>query len=179
MPPYPAIKDPKPRTLIIRCSDPRFRIAFRDFTSKNLGLAQGEFVPINVGGGPAALAHKQTKSNAFQYLMDQVIFFLGHFRTMTTIVIIGHQDCGYYTTIANHPDKTDREKKDLPKAVEAIKRQLQYFAGEEEMEAKKESSPEEREKRLDFSLLLRNIQVEAYYAWFTDDSHTAIDFQKI
>ena len=119
---YQAIKDPQPIAIIIRCSDPRFRIAFRDFTKDELWYEQGQFVPINIAGGPAALAHQKTKRYDFQHLMRQIRFFLGHFKSIQKVILIGHQECGYYTTIANHPDKEDREKKDLPRAAETIHR---------------------------------------------------------
>lgn len=144
---YKAIRDPKPSVLILRCSDPRFRIAFRDFTAEELGLAQGEFVPINVAGGPAALAHQKAKPEDFHYLMSQIKFFLEHFDTIRKVVLVGHQNCGYYKTI-DHPDKEDKEKKDLPRATDIL---LHHMPG---------------------------IKVESYYARFSDESRAEIVFEK-
>jgi carbonic anhydrase len=147
---YKAIKDPKPKAIIIRCSDPRFRIAFRDFAVEELGLNQGEFVPINVAGGPAALAHYKTKVCDFNYLMHQIVFFIKNFESIQKIIIIGHQDCGYYKTIINHPDMEDKEKKDLPRAARIISK-----------------------------IKFRDIKIESYYARFTDENHAEIIFEKI
>lgn len=146
---YKAIKTPKPTVLRICCSDPRFRIAFRDFTAQKLRLQQGEFVPINVAGGPAALAHQTEKSNDFLYLFSQITFFLRHFPSIRRIIVIGHQDCGYYTTIKGRPGRQHPEKKDLPEAVHSLE------------------------------VIFANITVEAYYASFTDKTHTEIVFEEV
>lgn len=108
---YTAIKKPEPEAIIISCSDPRFRRAFRDFTAEELGFTQGKFIPINVAGGPAMLAHKRVKYNDFRYLIDQIQFFLNHFVSIKIVILIGHQDCRFYKTITNHPDEEDPEKK--------------------------------------------------------------------
>ena len=49
------------------------------------------------------------------------MFFLGHFSSIQKVIIIGHQECGYYKSIANHPDQEDKEKKDLPRAAKSIR----------------------------------------------------------
>ena len=146
---YEAITSPKPNTIIINCSDPRFKIAFRAFIIEGLELSQGEFVQINVAGGPAALAHRKTKYNGFWYLIDQIRFFLRHFESIKKIVLIGHEDCGFYKTIADHPDKKDPEKKDLPRAIEAIHETLD------------------------------GREVKSYYASFTDENRAEIVFEEV
>ncbi|MCX6723119.1 MAG: hypothetical protein NT094_03560 [Candidatus Staskawiczbacteria bacterium] len=128
-----------------------------------MGFSQGEFVPLNVGGGAAALAHQKTKPEDFDYLMRQILFFLSHFPTINEIILIGHQDCGYYRTIANHPDKDDKEKKDLPRAVKALKHQLLYPAVGSE-------KPDQR---------LQYLMISAYYASFVDENHAEIVFEQI
>ncbi|MCX6723822.1 MAG: hypothetical protein NT155_01445 [Candidatus Staskawiczbacteria bacterium] len=115
---YRAIKNPNPKAIFIRCGDPRFRIAFRDFP-KELGFEQGDFVPIDVAGGPAALAYRRTRAADFCHMRRQIEFFLGHFRSIQLVVIIGHQDCGYYKAIGN--PAPDQEKLDLPKAAKTIR----------------------------------------------------------
>jgi len=119
-----AICRPKPTMLRIACSDPRFRIAFKGFTIEHLGFQPGQFVPIDIGGGPAALAHEILLNRDFDFLMSQIKFFLGHFPTIKTVVLIGHQDCGYYKTIPDHPDLKDKEKRDLPRAVNSLRSRL-------------------------------------------------------
>lgn len=118
---YRAIKNPHPKAIIIHCGDPRFRIAFREFIAEGLGLNQIEFVSIVIAGGPAALAHPRKKHGDCWFIMDQIRFFQGHFKSIEKIIVIGHQDCGYYKTI-DHPDPKDREKNDLPIAADFVKK---------------------------------------------------------
>jgi len=146
---YNANINPKPGTIIVSCSDPRIRTAIRRFVEEKLKLAQGEFVPINVAGGAAALAHRTKRPGDFFYIRDQIEFFCGHFTSIKRVVIIGHQDCGYYKTILNHPDKDDREKKDLPRAAEVITREIP------------------------------GVTVDCYYARFLDESHAEIVFEMV
>jgi carbonic anhydrase len=107
----------KPKTIIIHCSDPRFEIAFYGFITEELKLSQGEFIPIVVGGGPATFAHQKTKCNDFNYLLSQILFFLEHFTLIERMVVINHQDCGYYKTITGCQGQ---EKNDIPKIVETL-----------------------------------------------------------
>jgi len=139
----------KPTTLKICCSDPRFRIAFCQFVRDELMLRQGEFVPINVAGGPASLAHQKTKKADFNFVFNQIIFFLKHFGSIEKIILISHEDCGFYRTIKNHQDEEDKEKKDLPRAKNIL------------------------------NLLLPHIAVEAYYASFADARQEEIIFEKV
>lgn len=146
---YRAIKDPKPKVIIIRCSDPRFKPAFRDFTGEHLRLLEDEFLRINIAGGPAALAHPRAKKYDHDFILGQIKFFMGHFPSIKEVIIIGHQDCGYYKTIDEHPDTDDKEKKDLPRAVATLSREL----------------PE--------------ASVKAFYASFVNEDKTEIVFEKI
>lgn len=102
------------KAIIIACSDPRFTTAFEEFILEELGLQKGEFVPINVAGGPAALAHTNEKFDDYMYLSGQIRFFLNHFKSIQKVIIIGHQDCGYYKTL------NSKERDDLPKAAKTI-----------------------------------------------------------
>jgi carbonic anhydrase len=145
---YPATKA-HPSTIVIHCCDPRFGLAFRDFIGAKLGLPLCEFVPIVIAGGPAALARETTKSNDFFCLLSQIVFFMRHFKSINKIVLIGHEDCGYYSTIRNRNDKKDREKADLPKAASAI------------------------------DTLLQHVEIELYYARFTDKDQTEIVFEEV
>lgn len=146
---YRAIRNPKPTAIILRCSDPRFRIAFRDFTEQDLELQQGEFVPINIAGGPAILAHKKTHHEEFSIIVKQILFFLKHFPSIRLIVLIGHEDCGFYKTIKNHPDQEEKEKKDLPRAVKALS-----------------------------GFIAAEVEIKTFYARFADESQNEIVFEK-
>lgn len=152
---YRAIVAPQPTALVIRCGDPRFRIAFLAFISDELGLKQGEFVPITVAGGPAALAHAETRAIDHSFIMKQIGFFLTHFKSIREVIIFGHQDCGYYRTIDFGPTVIDREKNDLPKAGRAINEWADAFFRD------------------------KDIKILSYYASFDDESKTGIVFETV
>jgi hypothetical protein len=107
----------KPRAIVIFCSDPRFQEKIAEFIKKKLELRPGEFVPISIGGGPASLANTTTRYYDFKFLKDQIEFFSKHLPTIQEIVLIGHEDCGYYNKILKLPG---REKSDLSAARNTI-----------------------------------------------------------
>lgn len=146
---YRAIAHAKPTCCRVCCSDPRFRNAFRDWTIDELGLNQGQFVPINIAGGPAVLAHKDKMPDQYEFLMEQIKFFLHHFPSINKVVIVGHEDCGFYSRIPGHPDLTHKEKKDLHRAVTALSKEL------------------------------NDIEILASYAFFADDAKTVICFENV
>jgi carbonic anhydrase len=147
---YRAIKNPKPTAIILRCSDPRFRIAFRDFAANDLELAQGGFVPINIAGGPAILAHRNDRQEEFSFIVKQIYFFLNHFPSIRSVVLIGHEDCGFYATIENHPDREEKERKDLPRAAKALD-----------------------------ALIGNKVEIKTFYAKFADESQNEIIFETV
>lgn len=97
-------KEPtRPKAIIIFCSDPRFQAEFARFIRKKLKLYDGEFVPILIGGGPAVLANITRRCYDFKFLKGQIEFFSSHFPSIKEIVLVGHQDCGYYNKILELP----------------------------------------------------------------------------
>ena len=119
------MKDAEPTVLYVCCGDPRFTSAFMRFAAKFLGLLFGEFVPIFAGGGLAPLAHVRDLIDDFQYLKRQILFFLRHFKTIKKIVVVAHQECGYYDEVVQvAPDDScgsDQEVEDLPKIATKIR----------------------------------------------------------
>lgn len=107
---YRALKA-KPTTLIIHCSDPRFQFAFNCFLANDLDLAQGQFIPIVIAGGPASLANP-AMAEEMQYINIQIVFFLNHFPSIKSIVLINHEDCGFYSKIPNPTGKKENREKD-------------------------------------------------------------------
>jgi hypothetical protein len=110
---YNAERTVEIKAIIIACLDPRFHYAFRDFIRDELTLEAPEFVLFAVAGGPGALAHPVKYPDDFSYLQRQINFCLKHFSEVTNIVLIGHEDCGYYNGHINLPGE---EKNDLKKA---------------------------------------------------------------
>ena len=143
-----------PKVLLIHCSDPRFQVAFNGFIQGELGLKPGEFVAIVGAGGPGALAHPATTSK-MQDLKDQIVFFLKHFPSIKKVVLINHQDCGFYELIPNPQNKKEnRERDDLPTAAEAVSYKLSAEG-------------------------IQGIVVEAYYAKFANANHDSIIFERL
>lgn len=150
---YRALKA-KPTTLIVHCSDPRFQFAFNCFILNDLDLAQGQFVPIVVAGGPASLANP-AMAKEMQFLNEQVVFFLNHFTSIKSVVLINHEDCGFYSKIPNPCDKKEnREKDDTPTVAKAT---ADRIASEE----------------------IGGVEVLAFYAKFANADRSEIVFEKM
>jgi carbonic anhydrase len=147
---YGAPKGVQPTTVIVHCPDPRFEFAFTEFPMKELGLRPGEFVRCPRKGGPVSLAHPEKLRQEHNALMAEILFFLNHFPTIGRLVNIGHQDCGFYRGIPDHPDTEDKEKKDLPRA-----------------------------KRNLLKIFPTRVQIAGYYAQFTDNTQTQISFEAV
>ena len=147
---YPVVQNPQPRGICIYCIDPRFAFAFDGFIEKELGFKEGEFVEMMVAGGPAPLAHPDDMVSRCRIILRQTMFSCQHF-PIKRIVLIGHEDCGYYgELVPNNCRSTTPEKDDLPAAV-----------------------------RLLNLMVPERVIVEAYYAYFANKKRTHISFQKI
>lgn len=147
---YKAIKE-KPTTLIIHCLDPRFQSALNCFFN-DLGLSSGQFVPIVVAGGPAALSNPVMTSET-QCLSNQIVFLLRYFLSIKSIILINHENCGFYTKIPNPNGKIDREKNDLPIAARVV-------------------------ADLIFVNDIQDVEVKIFYAKFTNTDKGEIVFEK-
>ena len=148
---FPAIVDPKPTVEAIYCVDPRFQLAFEGFLTQTLGLRRGmDVVEPTVAGGPAPLAHPMEMKSRCRYLIRQTIFMCSHF-PINTVVLIGHEDCGYYGIIPQNGSVSKcREKDDLPIAASMLG-----------------------------LVIPERVSIEAYYAYFVDKKRTRIAFEKI
>jgi len=147
---FPATVDPKPVAEVICCIDPRFQAAFQGFIKKTLKLRDEDVVILTIAGGPAPLAHPDDMRSRCRYIIRQTMFSCDHF-PIKRVILIGHQDCGYYSVIPTNGSKSQsREKDDLPVAI----------------------------KMLDL-VVAEGVTIEAYYAFFSDASCTQIAFQKV
>lgn len=147
---YPAIEEPQPIAECLFCLDPRFANAFPDFIERELGLKKGNYVPLSVAGGPAALAHPEDMRNRCRYIVRQTMFSCEHFPTIKRFILIGHEDCGYYQVIPTNGNTCNRERADLPIAAN--------FLG---------------------LLVPEKAVIEAYYAYFADKSRKRIAFEQV
>ena len=128
----------KPKALVIHCSDSRFQKAFRDFIQNNLGLNDGEFVPIIVpgsiaplGGDISILLPKKQKA-----LLDNIkLIFEKNQGEPIRLILINHEDCKGYEKIsakirkylAKLPDALEREVNDLALAAKVIHIAANHF----------------------------------------------------
>lgn len=147
---YRAPKNVRPTALFVHCPDPRFEFAFTEFPLQEMGLLQGEFVRCPRKGGPVSLAHPEKLRHEHNALMAEMLFFLKHFPTITRLVNVGHQDCGFYKGISDHPDAEEKEKKDLSRAKRNLRK-----------------------------ILPKGFQVIGHYAHFTNDLQTEIAFEAV
>ena len=157
---YKAVTDPKPSAIIIHCSDPRFQGAFDDFVRDELGLVNGEFIPITVGGGAGVLGHPEQLPKEFKFLKERLEHYRTVFPTAKRIILINHEGCRYY---------------------ESLKLKTVAYLG-----ASFVLSPEHA--REDLSLVARTFRnflahlgytVEFYYASFADPERTRIQIEKV
>ena len=110
---YPAIRDPKPKVLLICCFDPRIDAALREFVDGHLNLPPGEVVTIRIAGGPAILTCMQRKPDDYFSFIKQLLFAFAHFKSLERVILIAHQDCGYYSTLYENDKPKNQEKVDL------------------------------------------------------------------
>ncbi len=158
---YPAHTETRPKRIVVHCGDPRFQDAFRQFILKELGLKEGEFIPVVVTGGGAHLSEPLKLPKDFRSLMDQVAFYAEHFGSIEEVDIINHEDCGKYAALATKlgalfhigrgtSSVADRIQADLPYVVPLIKDKLP-----------------------------RNLKIGLYYAHFDSPERKGIVIDKI
>lgn len=140
---FPAIQNPKVEHLFCFCGDPRCPVAFEKLPQK-LGIAQGHYAKLYTFGSLAPLAHQSERPHDCRCLEDQVTLATKHMPDLVEIHVVVHHECRYY---AEHSlggkDDTEKEKHDLDKIVQAVKRLAQ-----------------------------RRIKVTGYYARFTNQGTT-------
>jgi hypothetical protein len=156
---YEAIQNPRPEAIVVYCSDPRFQPAFREFVETELGLAEGQYIPLVIGGGAGVLAHREQLPKDFKVLKDRLEMHLSKFSSIRRIVLINHEDCQYYETLREKlphlfstylTGPTDKQRRDLGTVATAL-----------------------------LGLLSSRLGMELYYARFQDAEHTKIAFERV
>lgn len=110
---FRAIQNPRPKAVIMTCVDLRFEEAFEGLPGE-LGLAKGEFVHMQIAGGPAPLAYPLDMEDRFKYLAKQVKFKCRKFHVARAI-FVSHEDCAYYEECPEFLQGPEKEKRDLAK----------------------------------------------------------------
>lgn len=152
---YEAVQGPRPEAIVVHCSDPRFQRAFDGFIEKELGLAQGQFVPIVVGGGAGVIARPERLPKEFKFMKDRFELMLKQFSSIRRIVLINHEDCKYYGTLKDRVLGLLGERQPPRNDLTAVARVFETL------------------------LSAMRVSVELYYARFADPEHSKITFERV
>ena len=88
-----------PRALIIHCGDPKFQAAFREFKSQQLGLQEGEYIPLIVPGSVASLCVGTFLPKNLKIMKEQIELLLKHYPS-ERVILINHEGCRSYAAMA-------------------------------------------------------------------------------
>jgi hypothetical protein len=155
---YPLVETP-PRALVIYCSDPRFQKAYAEFIRTDLGLGDGEFIPLATFGGIASLSEPFKLPKEFKFMKDRLEFVFENFKTVKRFILINHEDCRGYEELKSVVGRlflqrvksmSERQTNDLKTVAKML---LEY------------ASP--------------GMQVELYYARFGPGEPRSVVFEKI
>ena len=104
------------RVLVLCCSDGRFREAVDDFLHEHLGLTR--YDRLVMPGGPGAIAGGAGTWRHEEGVLEDIRFLMQAHHT-DTVVLISHEDCGFYSVRVGvlGPEQSSRVKEDLKKAV--------------------------------------------------------------
>lgn len=158
---YSVLHEPNPTTIVVYCSDPRFQSAFSDFIENELHLEKGQYVPFVVGGGAGVLANPEKLPKEFKFIKDRLELFRKNYPSIKRVVLINHEDCMYYGMLREKlvnflgsfgKNLNDKSREDMVLVANIFERLLSHLSG--------------------YSL-------ELYYAKFTDDTHSKVEFEKI
>jgi hypothetical protein len=88
-----------PKALIIHCGDPKFQKAFREFKSRELGLEEGQYIPLIVPGSVASLCVGTFLPKNLKIMREQIELLLKHYPT-GRVILINHEGCRSYGAMA-------------------------------------------------------------------------------
>ena len=197
---YDIDKSAVPQAIVLHCSDPRFQGAFEQFLREELHLEKGQYIPIVVGGGAGVLAHPERLPKEFKFLRQR----LEHYRTTVfptarRLILINHQGCRYYQglkeralgyRVAKERDRDGRESHEQAAGSQDHAAESQAPCSHHSHGAGTHYSQEGlfREEHDDlaavapiFARLLPHLdlELEPYFARFTDDHEDKIVFEKV
>ena len=91
-----SLVEARPEAIVIHCSDPRFQKAFSEFIRNDLGLKDGEYIPLVISGGVAPLSEPLKLPKEFKFMKERIELFLDRFHSIKRIILINHEDCRHY-----------------------------------------------------------------------------------
>ena len=95
------LTDARPIAIVVYCNDPRFQKPIREFIGHDLGLQEGDYVPLVVPGSIASLTEPLRLPKEFKFMKERLEFMLDRFNTVKRIVLINHEDCRHYQMLGN------------------------------------------------------------------------------
>jgi hypothetical protein len=149
----------QPEAIVVHCSDPRFQKAFREFIRNELNLHEGEYIPLVVSGGVGSLSNPLKLPKEYKFMKERIEYFLRQFHSISTIILINHQDCRYYAELQNSfgssflfrvKDIIEKQKIDLHSVAENLR-----------------------------SIFSLKTDWKLYYAKFTDEKQNKVIFETV
>jgi hypothetical protein len=128
-----------PTALIVHCGDPRFQKAFREFKSQQLGLQEGEYIPLIVPGSIASLCVGTFLPKNLKIMKEQIELLLKHYPS-ERVILINHEGCRSYGAIITklqHVLNTsigDKQVDDLRFAAGLIRQIAQHYGAHTQVE---------------------------------------------
>lgn len=117
-------------TLVIHCGDYRFQSALYEFLNRALNLASYDLMVVP--GGPLGLTFGEPFPKYGWASWKWLRFFVEQHK-LTRLILIQHQDCGFYKSMAEHlniriEQLRERQEQDLRRVREAMSRELPHVA---------------------------------------------------
>jgi len=94
------IESSETQVLAVHCSDHRFQGALREFLDQTLGL-KANYDVLVVPGGPQCLAETPYLPK-FGWVSRKWFRFLIEAHSLQRVILIAHQDCRWYTRLAEY-----------------------------------------------------------------------------
>lgn len=123
--------------LVVHCSDHRFQAALGEFLNKSLDL-KGNYDLLALPGGPQCLTLVEYMPK-YAWALTKWVRFLIDAHELNRMVLIAHQDCGWYKQLPFHlfgsSDPRQRQEDDLKRVRAAMAKDFPhlrvdlYFAG--------------------------------------------------
>jgi len=136
--------------LVMHCSDHRFQGALREFLDRRLGL-EANYDLMAIPGGPQALAETPHLPK-FTWATRKWLRFLVDAHSLDRVILVAHQDCGWYKWLAEHDAPEAREVPARRRQEQDLLRVRDYL-------------------NADFARL----RVETYYAGWNDAGQAVLD----
>ena len=155
---FPLVVTP-PRAVVIYCSDPRFQKAYAEFIRTDLGLGDGEFIPLATLGGIASLTEPLRLPKDFKFMKDRLEFIFENFKTVNRFILINHEDCRHY---------------------EGLKSVIgRLFLQHVKSMSERQTNDLKTVAKLLLDYAVPGMQVELYYARFSPGEPRSVVFEKI